>query len=214
MADEETRDTANTSDPAPPAGESATATAAEPANSAPSSPPPPPHYAPPPYQAGYSPEPPRSPNQKSPALAAFLAFFPGMGHIYNGLYQRGVVLFLIFGACIAMVHETGSPIFGFAIAFTWMFNVLDAYRQANLINHGYAADLGMLDAAKPGKPGNGTMIAGLVIFVLGLLQLLEEYNFFDWDVFRRNWPVLLMLGGGWLIWSALKERRQQEELDT
>lgn len=214
MADEETRDTPNTPNPAPAAGEPAAASSAGPsAGSPPSSPPPPPpQYAAPPYHGGYAPEL-RSPNQKSPALAAFLAFFPGMGHVYNGLYQRGVVLFLVFAACIAMVNETGSPIFGFAIAFTWMFNVLDAYRQANLINHGYATDLGMLDPAKPGNPGNATMIAGFVIFVIGLLQLLEEYNFFDWDVLRRNWPVLLMLGGGWLVWSALKERRQQQ-LDT
>ena len=36
------------------------------------------------------------PLPKRPLLAAFFAFFPGLGHVYNGLYQRAITFFALF----------------------------------------------------------------------------------------------------------------------
>ncbi len=66
---------------------------------------------------------------KNPLLAGFLSLFPGMGNVYNGLYLRGVTFFLIVGGLIGAVESGAPEIFGFAIAFFWIFNVLDAYRH-------------------------------------------------------------------------------------
>src|SRR5215510_6401687 len=77
--------------------------------------------------------------QKNPGLAALLSFFPGMGNVYNGLYMRGVTFFLIILSLIGIANR-GHDLFGFAIAFFWIFNVIDAYRQATLINYGYTQD--------------------------------------------------------------------------
>jgi len=72
--------------------------------------------------------------RKNPNLAAFLSLFPGLGNVYNGLYMRGITFFLVIVSLIAIVVEN-HPLFGMAIAFFWLFNVIDAYRQAALINY-------------------------------------------------------------------------------
>jgi hypothetical protein len=87
-----------------------------------------------------------------------------------------------------------------------LFNVLDAYRQATLINHGYATDLGLSDAPKPGAPGQGGFFVGLVLVVVGVLELLERFNLWDWDWIWEAWPALLIVVGGWLIVSFLRNR--------
>ena len=62
---------------------------------------------------------------KKPLLAAFLSVMPGLGNIYNGLYLRGVLFFVIISSLIALTAR-GHDLLGFAIAFFWLFNVVDA----------------------------------------------------------------------------------------
>jgi TM2 domain-containing membrane protein YozV len=76
-------------------------------------------------------------SRKNPFLAALLSAFPGLGNIYNGLYLRGITFFLLIVSLIGITMR-GHDLFGMAIAFFWLFNVIDSYRQATLINYGYA----------------------------------------------------------------------------
>src|ERR1700759_4161627 len=101
-------------------------------------------YVPPPAPSALPP----AIGRKNPALAALLSLFPGMGNIYNGLYLRGMTFFIVVASLIGLVVHGGHDLFGFAIAFFWLFNIIDAYRQATLINYGYAQDLGLLDMPK------------------------------------------------------------------
>src|SRR6476619_1029376 len=112
--------------------------------------------------------------QKNPILAAALSLFPGMGHIYNGLYMRGVTFFLVIAAMIGIANR-GHDLFGFAIAFFWLFNVIDAYRQATLINYGYAQDLGLLDMPKHPRAGQGGLFAGILLSLVGLTAIADRY---------------------------------------
>ena len=79
-------------------------------------------------------------DRKSPALAGFLSFFPGLGHLYLGLYPRA---FAVGGAFILgiMMTSHGGPgeFFGPLIAFVWFFGIIDAVRQANAMNRGEVA---------------------------------------------------------------------------
>lgn len=148
--------------------------------------------------------------RKNPLLAAFLSVFPGMGHIYNGLYLRGVTFFLLIAAAIQLA-ENGPEVFGFVVAFLWIFNVLDAYRQATLINYGYATDLGILEEPRRPRPGQGTLLAGIALVLIGLVSLVDVYFRIDLEWLYDLWPVGLMLVGGWLIWSAVREKRRAGE---
>lgn len=165
-----------------------------------------------------APSPPASgtpPLAKNPALAAFLSVFPGMGHIYNGLYLRGVTFFVVIGFAMTMADRSGQEIFGFAVAFFWIFNVIDAYRQANLINLGYATDLGLADSPRRPKPGQGTLFAGIALLVIGLLAFLDRFFSIDLEWILELWPLALMAIGGWLIWRAIRERggKKVDEVD-
>jgi TM2 domain-containing membrane protein YozV len=152
----------------------------------------------------------RPTSYKNPILAGVLSLFPGIGNIYNGLYMRGLAFFLI---CVSMiVITTREPLFGLGIAFFWIFNVVDAYRQATLINHGYGQDLGIDEPPKVGT-GQGGVMVGVIMLLIGGFALYDNYfGPIDLDWLIDLWPVFLMAIGAWLIFDAVrdKKRKQQE----
>ena len=159
-----------------------------------------------PSESGYENAAAAPPLPKSPRVAAFFALLPGLGHVYNGLYRRGVAFFAVIALTIAMAAETGSPVFGLAIPFLFFFNILDSYRQANLINLGFATDLGLLDQPQRMRPGQGSLIAGVVLILIGLLEFLERVGLWQWQWLADYWPVPVMLVGAWLIFASLRDR--------
>src|SRR5262245_42711269 len=79
--------------------------------------------------------------RKSPGLAGFLSIFPGIGHLYLGLYQRAFMIGGAFALLIALCsHGRGGEFFGPLIGFVWFFGIIDAVRQAKAINRGQIAE--------------------------------------------------------------------------
>jgi hypothetical protein len=160
--------------------------------------------------------PPAAPNQTTAALpkralfAGFLSLFPGAGNVYNGLYLRGVTFFVLAAGSIYMVNQRGG-LWGFVVAFVWIFNVLDAWRQANLINYGYSADLGLTEKVRPVTQGNGGIIGGIALLVVGLVAAMEIYLEIDVDWILDLWPFYLMLIGAWFIFSSLQAKRDEKQ---
>lgn len=144
--------------------------------------------------------------QKNPWIAAFLSLFPGIGHIYNGLYMRGLTFFLLVMSCLVITDKEDA--FGVAVAFFWIFNVLDAYRQATLINYGYAQDLGLTDLPSAPRASQGGIAAGVFLTLVGLVALLDQYFIIDFEWLFELWPVALMGIGLWITWSSVKSRRR------
>lgn len=144
--------------------------------------------------------------QKSPVFAAILSLFPGMGNVYNGLYLRGFTLFLITMSLVLLADQ--REMFGPVAAFFWIFNILDAYRQATLINYGYAQDLGLVDLPKHPRASQGGLAAGIILTVIGIIAVLEEYFRVDLEWVFDLWPVALLGLGIGLIWSSLRDRRR------
>jgi hypothetical protein len=161
----------------------------------------------PPAAAPFVPQPAGAPlGQKNPMLAAVLSLFPGMGNVYNGLYMRGVTFFLIIASLI-VVSEKHS-LFGLAVAFFWIFNVIDAYRQATLINYGYAQDLGLIDLPRHPRASQGGLFSGILLSLIGLFAIVDKYFVIDLDWVFDLWPFALVAIGAWLIVSAIRERRR------
>ncbi|HEV7517122.1 MAG TPA: DUF5668 domain-containing protein [Thermoanaerobaculia bacterium] len=166
----------------------------------------------PPYDSPEAPAPAPQPGPpgvavKRPGLAAVLSAFPGMGHIYNGLYLRGLVFFLIIASLLAIVVR-GHGLVAFALAFFWLFNILDAYRQAALINYGYAQDLGLLDRPKSPVAGQVGVVAGVLLVLIGTFALLDRFVNINLDWLIDLWPVGLILAGAWLIVGAFRDRKR------
>lgn len=168
----------------------------------------PPAFAPPgTYAAAH-------PLRKSPRLAMALSLFPGLGNVYNGLYLRGLIQFLIVGSIMGLLDKAESPFFGMAMVFFWAFNILDAYRQAVLINHGYSQDLGLLDQPDRPHPGQGGLVAGVILTLIGIVAFLEEFINIDLEWLYNFWPLALVGIGLWLIIASVRERRKASAFEV
>jgi hypothetical protein len=149
---------------------------------------------------------------KKPALAAFLSVFPGLGNVYNGLYLRGLIFFLIMVTMLGILVKGGGDnavFFGPAMGFFWFFNLIDAYRQAVLINYGYQQDLGINDLPKRPRAGQGGIAAGVILVLIGTYALLEQYVNIDLDWLFDLWPLIAIGLGGWLIWGTIRDRNKE-----
>ena len=175
---------------------------------------------PPPAPAAFAPPPPVVTHtviveRKSPVLAGFLSCFPGLGHLYLGLYPRA---FAVGGAFILgiMMTSRGSSgeFFGPLIAFVWFFAIIDAVRQAKAINRGEVAAEGFAPEQQLRKAaaGTGALTWGVILVGLGSLLLIDRYFEIDWS-FMSEWggPGAFILLGVILIVSHIRKRRRENE---
>jgi hypothetical protein len=189
----------------------------DPSNPATPPPPPPPPVNPaPPYMpvASGAVMPPVIIERKSPGLAGFLSIFPGLGHLYLGLYQRA---FAFAGAfcLLIMVNSHGhriAALSGPATAFLWFFAIIDAVRQAKAINRGYVSESGFAAPAQIRKAseGTGSLTWGVILVGLGSLWIIDRYVDVDWS-FMEEWggPLALILLGLILVISHVRRKRNE-----
>jgi len=206
---DENNPSAATPPPPPPAS-----TGAPGFSSNPPPPPPPAAYGapvPPPYPLV---PPPYVADRKSPALAWILSCFPGLGHLYLGLYQRGIFFGLAFVFCISMASHHRGEFFGPLIAFVWFFGIIDAVRQAHAINRGYVAEGGFAPSAAPVRRASGTasLTWGVILVGIGALWLIDQYVDIDLS-FLGRWgaPVAFILLGIVLIATHVRGKRRENE---
>ena len=153
--------------------------------------------------------------RKSPALAGFLSAFPGLGHLYLGLYPRA---FAVGGAFILGImmtsHGRAGEFFGPLVAFIWFFGVIDAVRQAKAINRGQIGEAGFAGEPqlKRAAAGTGGLTWGVILVGLGALLLIDRYVDIDWS-FMSEWgaPAAFILLGLVLIVSHVRKRRAENE---
>lgn len=166
--------------------------------------PPRPNYAPAPYPAP-------GPAAKSPLLAAFFgAIMPGLGHVYVGVYQRALILFVIWvGIFSSTVGAHGDELGALVpiTVFVWLFNIFDAYRQATFAVWGEPEDLKVLSRDR-GKNG---LTFGIALFAIGLYGLLRKYFEIDLSILLDHWYLVVMGVGGWLIWQAVAAAKATRE---
>lgn len=154
-------------------------------------------------------------DRKSAGLAGFLSIFPGLGHLYLGLYQRA---FAFAGAFCLLIffnhHGRLAPLSGPATAFVWFFAIIDAVRQAHAINRGYVAQGGFATATQIRKAseGTGALTWGVILVGLGALWLVDRYVDIDWS-FMENWggPAALILLGLILVIAHVRRKRIEHE---
>jgi hypothetical protein len=150
--------------------------------------------------------------RKIPALATILSLMPGLGQIYVGYYEQGFINALVVASLIAMLsYEVGNlePIFGFFLAFYWLFNLVDAYRKAVLYNQALAG-LGPLELPKEGgaQTGRGSLLGGGLMILVGVFFLAHTRFGYSLAWIERWWPAILVIVGGYLIYKAIVERNK------
>ena len=153
--------------------------------------------------------------RKSPALAGFLSVFPGLGHLYLGLYPRAFAVGGAFALGIMMTSHGGpGEFFGPVVAFIWFFGIIDAVRQAKAINRGELAEAGFAgqQQLRRASAGTGGLTWGVILVGLGALLLIDRYVDIDWS-FMSEWgaPAAFILLGLVLIVSHVRRRRAENE---
>lgn len=157
--------------------------------------PPPPRLAPPGYQG--------SSQKRNPALAAFLSFFPGFGHLYNGEIGKALAFFSAFATCIFVLAEAdGGPFFALLIPFIVFYNMVEAYRSAERIN--LQSLSGMSTQEDPAANG----LWGWSLVVMGGLLFLHNVGLFRFQWITKMWPLLMIAAGVALLRGSLFGNRQ------
>jgi hypothetical protein len=161
--------------------------------------------------------------KKSPGLAGVLSgLFPGLGHLYLGLYQRAFKIAGAFVGCIWLttVGFMGGhlvPLLGMGIAFVWFFGIIDAVRQAKAINSGHVEAGSLAAPARRASESMAGLTWGVILVGIGALWLLDRYV--DMEAFWAavgDWlaPVSFILFGIILIATYVIRKRRHNAAET
>jgi hypothetical protein len=181
--------------------------------------PPPPPFAGSPYTAETSdPNPPLrgtpyvapvTGSGPSPALAFILGFIPGVGAIYNGQYAKGLVHAVVFGLIITILNSgrAGSfePLFGIFLAIWVFYMAFEAHHTAAKRRSGQTVDELSSLMTIPATAG-GLPVGPVVLIGLGVLLLLDTLDLISFDRLARYWPVLLIVGGAYMLYARVEGR--------
>ena len=157
-----------------------------------------------------APQPPRiapnyqgSAHKRSPALAAFLSFFPGFGHLYNGEIGKALAFFCAFATCVFVIAESnGSVFFGLLLPFIVFYNMIEAYRSAERIN------LQSLSGVDTTIEPESNRLWGASLVAMGGLLLLHNLGLFSFQWVAKMWPILMIGAGVVLLRGSLFGSRQ------
>jgi TM2 domain-containing membrane protein YozV len=143
---------------------------------------------------------------KSPAGAAILsALLPGLGNIYNGYANRGLLHLAVFAGLLALLITSamgGNPV---AIVFTslalagfWFYQIIDSINTAKALN---LAAAGQAPQVLPEPElvsqaiASGSIFWGIVLIVIGILALLANFDVIYWETLWKLWPVAVIVIG-------------------
>jgi len=171
-----------------------------------------PPAAPEPIPQSTGPKPPTNYLQeKAPALAVLLSFcMPGLGHLYAEAYERAAMIFVGFIMMIFAAVQGAFPVALCVLAsiFLWFFGMFDSYREVQLVNLGAEAP-----EPAPRRRGEGRLVFGVFLFVVGGLMLVRNLDLFDIDWLLEWWPALVVVVGLYLIIDAARGKKPTSARD-
>jgi TM2 domain-containing membrane protein YozV len=139
---------------------------------------------------------------KTPVVALVLSLFPGIGQIYNGQPAKALVFFFAWAGSIYMTAEA-HPFFAFLIAFTYFYNLVDAWRSAVAINARHARGA-VVEEDTTESPAWGAALIGV-----GALLLLNNVGWLRLAALQRYWPLVLMAAGGAFLYSSTRRAKRE-----
>jgi hypothetical protein len=146
----------------------------------------------------------RAPSTGSPGVAFVLGFFPGMGAVYNGEYNKALIQIVVFAAMIvglsSDIGEGPTVALALLLAGFIFYMAIDAMRTAQSKQRGETpAD--PLESWSKHRP-----IGPVILIVLGAIFLLNNFNWFPFYRLVRFWPLILIIAGGLMFRNRLSGR--------
>lgn len=153
--------------------------------------------------------------RKSPGLATILSLMPGLGQVYVGYYMRGFINMIVVATTITLLANGSpqadvAPLLGLFLSFFWLYNMIDAWRIANLYNEALiTAKAGVVKVDLPMPSAGGALAGGIVLVAVGLVLFLNTMFDMPLDWIRDWWPLAPIGFGIYLIVQAVKDRRKK-----
>lgn len=173
----------------------------------------PPPYIPPadvpasmPGASAYMPQATAGPRKSHPGLAFILGFcFPGLGAVYNGQYRKALLQIVIFAALIAGLSSGSGGGFeaglGILLAGFIFYTAFDSMRVARERASGSLVAPDPLENWSKDRP-----IGPIILIAVGVILLLNNFDWFPWYRVGQFWPVLLIIIGVFMFRNRLGGR--------
>jgi hypothetical protein len=127
----------------------------------------------------------------SPGVAFALGFFPGLGAVYNGEYNKALIHIVVFAAMIvglsSDIGDGGEIALSLLLSGFVIYMAFDAMRTAQAKNSGETpAD--PLESWTKNRP-----VGPIILIGLGVLFLLNNFDWFSFHrISRFFWPAVLI----------------------
>ncbi len=144
--------------------------------------------------------------KKSKFATVILSALPGLGHMYLGWRQRGLLFMLAFFVAIFLTDWTGLLLFGLLIPVIWFYSLFDAlqcFDQSPPFPEHHTSDLDWFFEKQ--------RWIGISLVVIGCLILINKLaypillHYFTYEVIRAAGvslvALLLIAGGIRLAWG-------------
>jgi hypothetical protein len=126
----------------------------------------------------------------SPVVAFILGFFPGLGAVYNGEYNKALIHIVVFAAIIVGLSSDigpgGATALGLLLAGFIFYMAFDAMRTAKAKQLGQST-VDPLETWSKDRP-----IGPIILIGLGVLFLLNNFSWFPFYRIERFWPLILI----------------------
>jgi hypothetical protein len=156
---------------------------------------------PPPAGAPYQ----RQTGRSSPTAAFVLGLFPGLGAIYNGQYNKGLIHIAIFASVIlgftSDLDDGFKAMLGIFLGGFVFYCAFEAMRTAQAKNSGGEVPVDPLESWSAARP-----IGPIILIGLGVLLLLGNFGLLEYLHFGRLWPIILIGAGLYMFRNKLGGR--------
>jgi hypothetical protein len=129
----------------------------------------------------------------NPSIAFVLGFFPGLGAVYNGEYNKALIHIVIFAAMIVGLSgdlgDGATTALAILLAGFVFYMAIDAMRSAKARNQGLPTSDPLENWSKD-RP-----IGPIILIGLGALFLLNNFSWFPFYRMQRLWPLILIAAG-------------------
>ncbi len=126
----------------------------------------------------------------SPGVAFVLGFFPGLGAVYNGEYNKALIHIVVFAAMIVGLNsdigDNADMVLSLLLAGFIFYMAFDAMRTAKAKNLG-ETHVDPLESWSKNRP-----VGPIILIGLGVLFLLNNFNWFPFWRIGRLWPLVLI----------------------
>lgn len=161
----------------------------------------------------------RQEGKRSRTIATVLAIFPGAGHMYLGLQQRGLQLMGAFLLSIYIIDTLYLSLFLFLIPIIWFYSLFDALQQISRYGREQLQDKPIISGLMNYQKGLGVALIALGGFYL-VKRILLPFMEVWFPAITNNWfintyfntfvvSLVLIVGGFYLLFGGKKNSRNQ-----